>query len=104
MSSFRNTHAVQIFLAGWLACAAFITIPVARAQSATTSGEKDLTVERIYSEPSLNGETLRGVEWAPDGKRLSYFRSAHDGRDLTVVDAKTGQSRVLMAAEKLASL
>ncbi|MGH9729342.1 MAG: DPP IV N-terminal domain-containing protein [Candidatus Acidiferrales bacterium] len=104
MHSFRNARAVQIFLAGWLACAAFITIPVARAQSATNSGEKDLTVERIYGEPSLNGETLRGVEWAPDGKRLSYFRAAHDGRDLVVVDAETGRSRVLVAAEKLASL
>ncbi len=108
MHSSRNRHTTKISYAVWLACATvcatWIAIPAARAQSAAQSGEKDLTVERIYSAPSLSGETLRGVEWTPDAKHLSYFRSAGDGMDLVVIDAATGQSRVLVSAEKLASL
>jgi hypothetical protein len=41
-------------------------------QSAVTLG-KALTVERIYSQPSLSGRLTRGLAWSPDGKWLSYF-------------------------------
>ncbi len=104
MHSSRNRHAAKISYAAWLACATLIAIPAALAQSTAQAAAKDLTVERLYSEPSLSGETLRGVAWAPDGKHLSYFRSAGDGMDLVVIDAATGQSRILVSAEKLASL
>ncbi|MGH9709425.1 MAG: DPP IV N-terminal domain-containing protein, partial [Candidatus Acidiferrales bacterium] len=80
-----------------------IAIPAARAQTAVRSGERDLTVERIYGEPSLNGETLH-VEWTPDGKHLSYFRSDGNAKVLVIVDAATGQSRTLVTTDKLASL
>ncbi|HKV29344.1 MAG TPA: DPP IV N-terminal domain-containing protein, partial [Candidatus Acidoferrales bacterium] len=108
MRSFCNKCAASIPFAVSLvcavACAALIAIPAARAQSTARSGPTDLTVERIYGEPSLSGETLQGVAWAPDGKHLSYFRPAREGKDLVVIDAATGQSHVLVAAEKLASL
>jgi len=32
-----------------------------------------LTVKRIYSQPSLSGSLTNGVQWAPDGKMLSFF-------------------------------
>src|SRR6185437_4957941 len=104
----HNRHAAKISHAVWLLCAAvcatWIAIPAASAQTAPRSGEKNLTVERIYSSPSLSGETLRGVAWAPDGKHLSYLRPAGNGMELVVIDAATGQSRVLVSAEKLTSL
>ena len=104
MRAFANASAVKVPSVAALLCAALISLPVAaRAQSAQPAA-KDLTVERIYGAPSLSGETLRGVAWEPDGKHLSYFRPAGDGMDLVVIDAATGQSRVLVAAEKLASL
>src|SRR5271169_516520 len=71
-------------------------------------GGKELTVERIASHPSLSGTTLEGLEWAPDGKRLSYFHRLGEGRssrnELWVVDAATGQHSVLVDADKLSSL
>lgn len=105
MRYFANASAVKLSSVAALLCTALISLPaVTRAQSSTRSAAKDLTVERIYGEPSLSGETLRGVAWAPDGKHLSYFRPAGDGVDLVVIDAATGQSHILVAAEKLASL
>src|SRR5579859_2717015 len=108
MHSSRNRHAAKISYIVWLACATvcatLIGIPAARAQSTAQVATKDLTVERLYSEPSLSGETLRGVAWAPDGRHLSYFRSAGDGMDLAVIDAATGQSHILVDAKQLASL
>ncbi|MGB7024418.1 MAG: S9 family peptidase [Candidatus Acidiferrales bacterium] len=105
MRHFANAPAVKISSVAALLCAALISLPaVTRAQSSARSAAKDLTVERIYGAPSLSGETLRGVAWAPDGKQLSYFRAAGDGLDLVVIDAATGQSHIVVAAEKLASL
>ncbi|MGH9863847.1 MAG: hypothetical protein ACRD4H_00370, partial [Candidatus Acidiferrales bacterium] len=73
-----------------------IAIPAARAQTTARSATKELRIDRIYGEPSLNGETLQGIEWTPDGKHLSYFRSAQDGMDLVVIDAETGLGHVLV--------
>ncbi len=38
------------------------------------AGSKKLTVERLYSQPSLNGKYLRGVVWLPDGFGFTYLR------------------------------
>lgn len=108
MRPFANASAAKISSIAALLCAALISIPaVARGQSSARPAAKDLTVERLYSSPSLGGETLRGVEWVPGGKRLSYFRPSaqgHEDMDLVVVDAATGKTTVLVGAQKLASL
>ena len=80
--------------------------PAARAQSAVAG--KTLTVERIYSQPSLSGRLTRGLAWTPDGKQLSYFETRGSGKDakteLWAMDAATGQRRLLVAADKLESI
>ena len=52
---------------------------------------KALTVERIYSQPSLSGRLTRGLVWTPDGKGLSYFETSGSGKEarteLWVMDA-----------------
>jgi dipeptidyl-peptidase-4 len=69
-----------------------------------------LTVERIYSQPSLSGHLTRGIAWTPDGKQLSFFRDLPPGRDqktrseLWIMDAASGQGHVLISAEKLESI
>jgi dipeptidyl-peptidase-4 len=77
------------------------------AQQPATSG-KALTVERIYSMPSLNGRLTRGLAWTPDGKRLSYFETKGTGKEakteLWVMDAANGERRLLVAADKLESI
>ena len=81
--------------------------PFSTAQQPTGAG-KTLTVERIYSQPSLSGRLTRGLAWTPDGKRLSYFEAKGSGREakteLWVMDATSGERRLLVAADKLESI
>src|SRR5215470_302016 len=65
----------------------------------------ELTVKRIYSQPNLSGRLNRGVQWSPDSKLVSFFETKGQGKDskseLWVMDAVTGQRRLLVPAEKL---
>jgi dipeptidyl-peptidase 4 len=69
-----------------------------------------LTVERIYSEPSLSGHALVGLAWSPDSKQVSFFkqvpaeRGADSKKELWSVDASSGESHLLIAANKLATI
>ena len=79
----------------------------AQGQQPAPNGAKALTVERIYSQPSLSGRMTRGLEWMPDGKQLSYFETSGTGKEskteLWVIDAAKGGRRQLIAADKLES-
>src|SRR6266478_6023953 len=81
--------------------------PFSKAQQPTGAG-KALTVERIYSQPSLSGRLARGLAWTPDGKGLSYFETKGSGKDgkteLWVMDAVSGERRLQVAADKLESI
>src|SRR5712692_9196410 len=81
--------------------------PSSAAQQPTGAG-KALTVERIYSQPSLSGRLTRGLAWTPDGKGLSYFETKGSGKDakteLWVMDAASGAQRPLVEADKLESI
>src|SRR6266704_706233 len=77
-------------------------------QPAPPSSGKLLTVERIYSQPSLNGRPTRGLTWTPDGKQVSYFEAKGAGREakteLWVMDAASGERRLLVTADKLGAV
>jgi dipeptidyl-peptidase 4 len=81
--------------------------PGASAVAATPVSPKALTVDRIYSQPSLSGQLTRGIAWTPDSKQISFFESSGTGKagktELWAVDVATGQRRVLLSAEKLES-
>ncbi len=85
---------------------AFFAHPSSAQQSATSG--KALTVERIYSMPSLSGKLTRGLTWTPDGKQLSYFETKGAGKEakteLWTMDAAAGGRRLLVAADKLESI
>jgi dipeptidyl-peptidase 4 len=72
------------------------------------AASKPLTVERIYGEPSLSGRLTKGLEWSLDGKLLSYFNSSSEvpaaPSEIWVVDVATGARRVLVPADKLATI
>src|SRR5258707_4932613 len=80
----------------------------AQAAAAAPTSYKPLTVDRIYSQPSLSGRLTRGIAWAPDSKQLSFFESKGAGKEakteLWVMDVANGQRRRLLSAEKLESL
>ncbi|MBZ5527774.1 MAG: S9 family peptidase [Acidobacteriia bacterium] len=70
---------------------------------------KELTVERIWGQPSLSGQLLNGLAWSPDGQRLVYFQKSGAGSkesrtELWVIEAASGERRLLLSAEKLAAL
>src|SRR6202049_1350990 len=96
-----------------LVCAVFPLICAAQQQPgaavvATPASSKALTVDRIYSEPSLSGRLTRGIAWTPDSKQISFFESNGTGKagktELWAVDVASGQRRVLLSAEKLESV
>ena len=71
-----------------------------------TAPARLLTVERIYGSPSLSGQLTEGIEWAPDGKRLSFFAPGADGNGaaLWTMDAATGARKVLVDVATLNSV
>jgi len=74
------------------------------AQSGDSNG-KQLTVERIYSQPGLSGKLLSGMSWTPDGASVSYLETKGYGKEarkeLWSVLAATGEKKLLLSAEKL---
>jgi dipeptidyl-peptidase-4 len=107
------------FLAGALAGGA-----AHAQQNAALEGGKELTVERIYANGELSGHQLRGLLWAPDGKAVSFFENKSasaksSGRsesrapkepkkeanaDLWIMNAVSGERRILVPGDRLASM
>jgi dipeptidyl-peptidase-4 len=97
----RFRRAIYLAALAALFLSSFAAAPV-RAQAAP--GAKQLTVERIWGRPSLSGSLTQGIEWSPDGRQLSYFRRVAGKNEIVTMDVATGEQRVLVGAEKLASL
>jgi dipeptidyl-peptidase-4 len=99
---------------------------VVAQQPGAAQDANSLTVERIFSKPSLSGELLRGMAWTPDGKSVSFLEakgsapetpadtveSGHapnkgkkeSHADLWIMDATSGERRVLVPADQLQSM
>ena len=79
----------------------------AQQKTATAAKPGELTVDRIFAQPSLSGRLTRGIAWAPDNKRLSFFETKGSGKDakpeLWTMDTATGERTLLVSAEKLES-
>ena len=85
---------------------AFLLIALAAALGALPAGaqarpSKSLTVERIYGAPSLSGRLVQGIQWSPDGERISYLE--HDGSrvEMWTMDATKGERKILVNANVL---
>ena len=78
----------------------------AAAPASAQAGQ--LSVDRIYAQPSLSGRLTRGIAWSLDGKKFSFFETAGSGKEaklaLYAMDASTGQRSLLIAADKLESV
>ncbi|HME11917.1 MAG TPA: DPP IV N-terminal domain-containing protein, partial [Candidatus Acidoferrum sp.] len=76
--------------------------------TAATDTSGLLSVERIYSEPSLSGQLARGLQWSPDDKLFSFFETRGKGKDarteLWAMDAASGERRLLIGADKLLAI
>ena len=96
---------IRLMRATCCAAVALMLMSLSVEAGAQQAARKELTVDRIYGQPSLSGRLTRGVAWTPDGKQLSFFEVKGSGQDakpeLWVMDVSTGQRRVLVSAEKL---
>src|SRR5712664_2782062 len=101
----RHISCFPVLLATLFCCGFFARFSA--AQQPAGAG-KALTVERIYSQPSLSGRLTRGLAWTPDGKLLSYFETKGAGKEtkteLWGMDAASGERRLLVEADKLDSI
>ncbi|MFN3458465.1 MAG: S9 family peptidase, partial [Novosphingobium sp.] len=97
-----------------LAACALSTIVAAPAlaqqgspMTATAPAEaKDLTFERVFASPSLNGPAPRAVKLSPDGRYLTLLRNRADDReryDLWGFDRQTGEWKMLVDSLKLSA-
>jgi dipeptidyl-peptidase-4 len=74
---------------------------------ALLAGQPPLTVERIFSEPPLDGALPREVHWLADGARFSFLASEGEGKQapasLWIEDGTTGVRTKVVAEAELAS-
>ncbi len=86
-------------------CVALVVAASAHPQAAPPS---NLTVQRIYSVPSLSGSQTPGIEWSPDSKQISYIESNPAGlsgsKELWTIEAATGTRKVLVNAATLSKV
>ena len=81
----------------------------ATAQSATQADKvksPPLTIERIYSSPSLNGQTPKSLKFSPDGSRVTYLQGKSDNLnryDLWEYNLKSKENKLLVASQDLFS-
>ena len=69
--SFNRVRSRSLF-AALVVCLA-LPVPI-RAQTGADDGAPRLTIERLYSLPTLIGTAPEGFMWAPDGNRLELPR------------------------------
>jgi len=82
-----------------LTCVFLLTLPY----SVTA---KQLTVERIYSSPSLSGGSVQNLKISPDGSRATFLRGKEDDYerlDLWEYEIATGETRLLFDSNDLHS-
>ena len=98
------------FLAAASALALLAHPTIAAAQEEVTqvpgSQVQDLTLERVFGSPSLNGPSPRGVKLSPDGRYLTLLRNREDDKDrydLWGYDRESGEWRMLVDSEALGS-
>ena len=69
--------------------------------------KKRLTVERVFSDPDLNGPTLMQLRFSPDGRCITYLRPKDEDRevlDLWAYEIEAGQHVPLVRTEELVAL
>ncbi|MGI8943530.1 MAG: DPP IV N-terminal domain-containing protein [Qipengyuania sp.] len=89
-----------------LAAVAMLAASPTLAQGPDMSEPPELTFERVFASPSLDGPSPRGVKLSPDGRYLTLLKNREDDReryDLWGFDRQTGEWRMLVDSEKLGS-
>lgn len=70
----------------------------------TTNQQQALTIDRLYSAPSLSGKAPRSLSFSPDGTRVTYLQASADDRyryDLWEYHIVNGKQRLLVDSRDL---
>ena len=72
----------------------------------TSSAQKPLTIESVFSSGGITGRAPEGLRWAPNQKSFTYIQRDDSGEhaQLWSVVASTGEKKLLVSDEKLAKL
>ena len=65
---------------------------------------EQLTIERIFADPSLSGPSPRALKISPDGSRVTFLKGKDDAReqlDLWEYNIEAGESRLLVDSRVL---
>ena len=95
----------HVITAAILLAAAPLAAPVF-AQDSAMSDSADLTFERVFASPSLDGPSPRQAKLSPDGRYLTLLRNRESDReryDLWAYDRESGEWSMLVDSEKLGS-
>jgi len=87
-----------------LAAAAVLLPTAAIAQDSMTEATPELTFERVFASPSLNGPAPRQTKFSPDGRYLTLLKNREDDArryDLWGFDLATSEWRMLVDSEAL---
>ncbi len=78
----------------------------ANAAAQTAANTEQLTIERIYSSPSLHGQTPKSLKFSPDGSRVTYLQGKSDDLyryDLWEYNIASKENRLLVDSQSLFS-
>lgn len=84
------------------------TLPLELIESAqsTQVNTEQLTIERIYSSPSLNGQTPKSLKFSPDGTRVTYLQGKAEDLhryDLWEYNLASKENKLLVDSQSLFS-
>ncbi len=110
-SSFSTRSCVLTPILLLVLCGGYVRVGARSSEQsdpAQANQTRELTVERIYGEPSLSGSPTTGIEWSADSKRVSYLvrgpQGSNTGTELWTMDAATGERKVLVNSETLKTI
>jgi len=76
------------------------------ALTSLTAQAEQLSIERIYSSPSLNGQTPKSLSFSPDGSRVTYLQGKEDDLyryDLWEYNLASGENKRLVNSDDIFS-
>lgn len=92
-------------LGRWLVAGSLLA-SIAASPAMAEQTQQQLTLERLYSSPDLNGPRPRALKLSPDGTLVTLLRNRADDReryDLWAIDATTGQASMLVDSKRIGS-
>ncbi|MBZ5721676.1 MAG: S9 family peptidase [Acidobacteriia bacterium] len=92
----------RLLLVSWF----LVTCSLAQSTTPANTDRKALTIEAIFAEGGITGRAPETLQWSPDNSKVAFVQRDDSGEhgELWVVDATTGEKKLLVSESKLASL